>query len=146
MANLSPITQKQARVIVSALPGVFWTSISGGKYSHEEVKYNDGNAGLTKTYFGMAEIEPITVKKPYDPVNDGAIQAFASAQRSSKTPFNVTVQPVNADVAGSNLAGAKAITYENCTFLSYTPPQFDRDGSGLAMVEMTFAVNSLPSY
>lgn len=146
MPNLTPITQKQVKVEVSGLLGIFWTSIKGGKLSQEEVKYNDGAEGLEKTLTGFSSIEPLTLSKPYDPVNDGAIQSFISAQRSARTPFNVTVTPVNADVAGSPVSGGKSITYSNCTFIGYNPPQFDRDGTGLAKCELMVAVNAIPSY
>lgn len=143
---LTPITTKQAKIEISGLPAIYWTSIKGGMMSHEEVPYNDGQAGIEKTYTGLMKIEPLTLSKPYDPVNDTAIHAFISKQRSSKTIFNVTVTPVNTDVAGSPVSGGKPITYSNCTFIGYTPAQFDRDGSGLAKVEMKIAVNALPSY
>jgi hypothetical protein len=146
MSNLKPLSQKQARIQISALQGIFWTSQKGGKYSHEEVKYNDGSQGLELTLAGMVSIEPLTLTKPHDPINDATLQNFLTAQRSNRTPFNVTITPVNSDVAGSAMAGARAITYNNCTFISYTPPQFDRDGTGLAKCELVVAVNSLPTY
>jgi hypothetical protein len=146
MPALVPITQKQTKIEISALQGIFWTSIKGGKLSYEEETYNDGVEGLAKTYSGMAKIEPITISKPYDPVNDGNIQKFITDQKANRTPFSVTSTPVNADLAGTAIQNAKAITYNNCVFMGYNPPQFDRDGSGIAKVELMFAVNSLPSY
>lgn len=146
MGQLQPITQKQSKIEVSALTGIFWTSIKGGKMSHEEVGYSDGQAGMEKTFTGLMKIEPITLTKPYDPVNDKAIQTFLNSQRATKTAFNVTVTPVNTDVAGSPLPGGQPQTYSNCMVLSYTPAQFDRNGTGLAMVELVLAVNSLPTY
>lgn len=146
MPNLTPITQKQARIELSALPGIFWTSIKGGKLTKESVKYNDGSENLIKTTGGIAEIEDLTLAKPHDPAQDGAIAAFITAQSASKTPFNVVVTPVATDVQGTAISGGKPITYSNCTFLAYTPAQFDRDGTGLAKVEMMIAVNAIPSY
>lgn len=146
MANLNPVSQKQARIIVSAMANTFWTSISGGKLSHEEIKYNDGNAGLEKTFAGMVSIEPLTLTKSYDPVADKEIQSFVKAQQRTKTPFNVTVSPVQADIAGSLIPGGQGVTYEGCTFISYTPATFDRDGTGIAKVSLMVAVNALPSY
>lgn len=146
MANLQPISQKQARITISALPGVFWTSIDGGDMSHEAVKYNDGTNGQEKTFTGMLSISDITLMKPYDPTNDRIIQDFISGQRSRPTPFSVAVTPVAADLQGSLLQGGQGVTYPNCVFISYKPAKFDRDGSGIAKVEMTIAVNSLPTY
>lgn len=145
-SNLQPISQKQSKIVISELQNVFWTSIKGGKLENESITYSDGQEGLEKTYAGIAKIEPITLTKPYDPVNDAAIQAFIKKQKAQAKPFNVVVTPINADVAGGNYPNGKPQTYNNCTFISYTPPQFDRNGNGLAMVEMTLAVNSLPTY
>ena len=147
MAQLQPITMKQAKIEISApLLGIFWTSIKGGKMSHEEVSYNDGAQGLELVFTGLTKLENITLTKPYDPVNDAAIHSFISSQRSAKTAFSVSVTPVNADIAGSPISGGKTIIYNNCTFISYNPPQFDRDGTGLAKVEMVIGLNSLPTF
>lgn len=144
--GLNPVSNKQARIIVSGIPGIFWTSISGGELAHEEIKYNDGNAGLEKTFAGMVSIKPLTISKSYDPVADKVIQSFIKAQQSNKTPFNVTVSPVQADIAGTLIPGGQGVTYEGCTFLSYMPATFDRDGTGIAKVSIIVAVNSLPQY
>ena len=145
-SNLKPITNKQALIVVSGLPGIYWSSNKGGKMAYEEVGYNDGQTGIEQTHTGMMKIEPLTLSKAYDPVNDAAIQSFITAQAANATPFNVTVTPVNPDVAGTPIAGGRPMTYPNCKVLSYTPPQFDRDGSGLARCELMVAVNSLPTY
>lgn len=145
MPQLQPISVKQARIFVNGISAPF-TSISGGKYGREEVKYNDGVNGLEKTYMGMTAIENLTLGKPFDPVSDKDILAFIANQRSATTGFTVTVSPVNADIAGSPLAGAGTITYTNCALVSYMPSKFDRSGTGLAMIEMVIAVNSLPTY
>lgn len=143
---LKPISQKQAKIVISALQGIFWTSIDGGKQSREEVGYNDGQIGLEQTYLGFTMIEALTLTKPYDPTQDAALQSFITTQRSNGTPFSVTVTPVQADVAGSALAGAVGITYPNCVLASYKPAKFDRNGNGLATVEVTIRVNGAPTY
>ena len=146
MANLSPISVAQAKIVISALAGVFWTGIDGGKQERETVEYNDGQLGLTKTYLGFTKIEPLKLMKPYDPASDAALQAFITTQRSNPTPFSITVTPVQSDVAGSPLAGAVGVTYPNCVLVYYTPAKFDRNGKGLAIVEVGIAVNSMPTY
>jgi hypothetical protein len=143
---LAPISQKQAKIVISAIPGIFWTSNKGGKLSREEVKYNNGQTGLEQTYVGFSMVEPLTLSKPYDPVADKAIAAFVTTQRSNGTPFSITVTPVQADVAGSPLAGAVGVTYPNCVLTGYKPADFDRNGQGLAMIEVTVAVNGIPTY
>lgn len=146
MPQLTAVTSKQGKIEISDLQGIFWTSIKGGKLSLEEVNYNDGSQGLELVLPGFTKLENITLTKPYDPVNDATIHTFIAAQRVTKTPFSVVVTPINADIAGSSISGGRSITYNNCTFLGYTPPQFDRDGTGLAKCEMVLGINSLPTY
>ena len=69
MPQLIPISSKQAKIFVRGINAPF-TSISGGKYSREEVKYNDGVNGIEKTYPAMTSIENLTLTKPYDPIAD----------------------------------------------------------------------------
>ncbi len=144
MPQLQPISVKQARITVEGLSDIFFTSISGGKYTKESVKYNDGNNGIEKTFSGMVNIEALTLGKPFDPVNDASIATFIKTARSTSKTYTITVQPVASEVAATNLG--KTITYTGCTLMSYTPAKFDRDGSGLAKVEMMFEVNELPTY
>ena len=146
MAALQPISQKQAKITISAIPGVFWTSIDGGKQMREEVKYNDGSAGQEKHYVGFTSVENLTLTKPYDPAGDVAVSTFVTGQRGSNVPFSVTVTPVSADIGGSPLAGANGVTYPNCVLISYKPAKFDRDGTGLAKIELVIAVNGTPTY
>ena len=145
MPQLTPISSKQAKIFISGVSSQF-TSISGGKYSREEVKYNDGNNGIEKTFAAMTTIEGLTLTKPYDPIADKEITAFINTQRLNGKPITITVNPVNADVQGTPIAGAGTITYSDCTLVGYTPAKWDRQSTGLAMIEMSFAVNSVPTY
>lgn len=145
MPQLQPISVKQAKIFIGGVSAPF-TSISGGKYSREDIKYSDGVNGIEKTTPGLITIEALTLTKPFDPVSDKEIASFISNQRNAKQSFTVTVNPVNADAQGSPLAGATTITYTGCVLLSYTPAKFDRNGSGVAMIEMTVQTNELPTY
>lgn len=146
MPQLKPISVKQARITVSGLNDIAFTSISGGKYSREEIKYNDGVNGIERTTAGMITIEALTLTKPHDPVNDKSIAKFMNDLQKSGNFVTITVNPVNSDVAGTDLAGAVSTTYTGCTLISYSPPKFDRNGSGLAMTEVMFAVSQMPTY
>ena len=143
---LPVISQKQARITISGLTKIFWTSIKGGELTQEEVVYNDGNLGIEQTYTGFTKIGKLTLSKPFDPVGDKALQTFIKEQATKKTTFNITVTMVESDVAGTPLSGASDITYNNCIFLGYVPPNFDRDGTGLAKCELMVACNSMPTY
>lgn len=145
MPQLQPLSVKQAKVFISGISAPF-TSISGGKYTREDIKFNDGVNGMEKSTAGMITIEALTLTKPFDPISDKEIAAFIANQRNAVAGFTVTVNPVNADAQGSPLSGATTITYTGCILLSYTPAKFDRNGNGLAMIEMTVQPNQLPVY
>jgi hypothetical protein len=142
MAQLQPVSTKQARITISNMGDLKFTSISGGKFSREEVKYNDGNTGIERTHPGFVSIEPLTISKPYDPLTEKVIDA---AIKLGNKVFTIEVQAVTAESStGSNIGGS--VLYNNCILMAYTPAKFDRDGSGLARTELMFAVNELPRY
>lgn len=143
MPQLSPVSVKQARITLSGSNTPF-TSISGGKYSREDIKYSDGNVGIEKTFVGMVSIEALTLTRPYDPTAEKEIVAFVNSQRTAQQGFTVTVQPVSADVAGT--AVGTGVTYTGCVLVSYTPAKFDRNGNGLAMTELVIQPTNLPTY
>ena len=145
MANLQPITVKQTRITVKGCPG-FWSSHDGGEVDKESVKYFEPAANLQKTIAGVASVSDLKLKRLFDPNVDKATIEWILGQMAEPEPFNVVSQPVNADVAGTPIAGGGTFTYPNCTILKYTPPKFDKEGKSLAMIEITVAVNQIPTY
>lgn len=144
MANLNPISVKQARITASFYPQAFWSSKKGGTVKSDEVAYQDTNLNIGQTLAGTVKIENITLSKVHDPVADSALIAAITALQKAPKAFSVTVQPVKSDVQGTALG--KLTTYPNCQLLSFVPPDYDREGSGVAMLSITVAVNSMPTF
>jgi hypothetical protein len=146
MAKLQPITQKQAVITISDLPDVFWLSSKGGKVNTEKVPYNDGKQGIIQTFTGFLSLTALTLMKSFDPVADKAVVAWFNKQKATPTPFNVAIQPVKADLAGSVFDGSSQILYSDCLLGDYQLPEFNRDSTGLAMIECEVLFNTIPTY
>lgn len=144
MANLQPVSVKQARMVASFYPSAFWSSADGGDITADEISYTDTNTNLKMTLAGVLGVGKKTLKKVHDPVVDAPLLAAITAQFKSAKPFSVTVQPVKNDVEGTALGSLT--TYPNCTLLGFKPPKYDREGSGVAMIEIDVAVNSMPTF
>lgn len=141
---LSPITTKQASIIIEGCPGS-WSSVDGGDVETDTATYYDTVTGLKQTVVGMLSITDRVLKRPYDPIADKGVLAWVSGQLTKPSAFTISIQPVNADLNGTAKTGGKQ-TYTNCVLTKYTPPKFDREGSGVAMIEITVAVNSMPTF
>lgn len=144
MANLAPVSVKQARTICSFFPSAFWSGSDGGDIDKDEISYTDTNLNIQQTIAGVAKISNKTLKKVHDPVADAPLIAAILAQLKSQTAFSVTVQATKSDVEGTPLGALT--TYPNCALMSFKPPKYDREGSGVAMIEITVAINSMPTF
>lgn len=148
MANpLKPIPQKQAVITISTLPDTYWISSKGGKVTREKVKYNDGKTGIVQTIPSFMELEALTLQKAFDPAADAAVVTWIESQDKSPAPFNVAIQPVKSDIAGSPFDGAKQLLFSNCVLGDYKlPTEWDRNSTGLAMIEVEIIFNTPPTY
>jgi hypothetical protein len=143
---LKPISQKQAVITISDISDTYWISIKGGRVSREKVKYNDGKKGIIQTLTGFIELESLTLTKSFDPSADKTVIAWIKKQLDSPTAFNVAIQPVKSDITGSVADGAGQILYSNCQLGDHKLPEFDRNSTGLAIIEVEVIFNELPTY
>lgn len=143
---LKPISQKQAVITISSLRDIYWTALRGGKVTREKIKYSDGRQGITQTFVGFLELENLTLMKPFDPAKDKSVIKWCRDQVDKPTPFNVAIQPVKSDLAGTPFEGSSQILYSNCSLGDFKLPEWDRNATGLAMVEIEVIFNALPTY
>ncbi len=143
---LKPVQSKQAIITISELTDVVFTSMKGGKIAREKIKFNDGQTGIERQFVGFSSFENILVSKPFEPNKDGVIISWCKTQSNSPTAFNLAIQPVKNDLAGSVLEGASQILYSNCSLGDYSWPEWDRSSSSLAMITLEIIFNELPSY
>ena len=141
--NLQPITVKQALITIEGITAYF-TKVSAPKEKREDVSYNDGQRGQTFKVTGFVELENITLSKSFDPVQDKALVAWYKARKNTlDQAFSVTVQPVTADVQSTPITGGGTFVLSGCKVVSFKYPEFDRLGSGLAMLEIEIAPESV---
>lgn len=144
MTQLSPISVKQGRIVVSFHTGTTWSSADGGDIDKDVLTYNDTNLNIKQTFTGACYISNKVLKKVHDPIADAPLIAAIIKQMEAQTPFSVTIQPVKSDITGTPLGGLT--TYPNCVLLSFKTPKYDREGSGVAEISIEVAVNSLPTF
>lgn len=142
--TFTPISVKQARLVCSFLPNVTWSSTDGGDIAADPIKYQDTALNIQKTIGGTMSISNRTLKKVHDPSADSAAIKSILAQFESGQSFSMTVQTTRADVKGTALGGLT--TYPDCTLLGFKTPNYDRDGSGVATIEIEIAVNAMPTF
>ena len=128
---LTPQSTKQYLVSLGGVQAYF-TKITAPKWMKAETKYNDGQTGTMKTHLDFLDLEKVSLTKNYDAAKDGAIDQALKTRRESGEAFEVTIQPVLADKAGSPVPNGKTIVLQGCRVVSVTYPAVDREGSGLS--------------
>ena len=143
MANLRPVTVQNFVVTISGASGLsgtfLFTKATAPRFSRVEAPYNDGQTGTEQMTFGFAKRDKMTISKPYDPVNDATLEAWAQdmmEKPKDNSEFTLTIQPVQSDIAGTALPSAKARVYTGCQITSFRGNDVDRGGSGVAMLEI----------
>lgn len=142
MPNLKPISTKQFVTTIAGQKS-FFTKVSGIQEQYDTQEYNDGEIGQTQLHLGYLKVENVTLSKVYDPVQDKELIAFWNAQKKERKPFTVSVQPVNPDLSGTPISGAQTLVLNECLILRFKYPEADREGSGMAMLEIEIKVGSI---
>jgi phage tail-like protein len=144
--NLQPISQKQFLVNIQGIQSYF-SKVTKPKESRAETTYNDGQTGEEYTHLDFIKREKITLSKVFYPATDKALVNWWNERKTkADTPFNISIQPIAADTAGSPISGAGTIILNNCFVQSFSYPEVDRMGSGMAMLEIEVVVNGAISY
>lgn len=144
--NLKPISQKQFLVTIQGIQG-FFSKCTKPKEARTETTYNDGQTGEEYTHLDFIKRDKVTLSKVFDPAADKTLVSWFNERKTkADTPFNISIQPVSADTAGTPISGASTIILNNCFVASFSYPEVDRMGSGMAMLEIEVVVNGAISY
>jgi len=142
MPNLKPVANRQFIAVIDGVQ-VSIQKVSAPKVSLMSDKYNDGVTGVERTHLSFISYDNVTLTCLYDPTTaENLFDWVLGAIKDSKT-FTVTIQPVQSDLEGSPLGAAKSLQLLGCQVASYKHPEMDRSGSGLAMMEVEVAVESI---
>jgi hypothetical protein len=139
---LRPISVKQFIVTIGSESYRFTKASAVTAESNVE-EYNDGSTGRTRAHADFDRLSPLELSKPFDPTTDFELITLLKTLKDTAEPVTITKQPVKADYQGNIIEGAKTIIYTGCICISYTDPEVDREGSGMAMVNCTFEVADL---
>lgn len=139
--NLAPISTKQFLVTISGQSFVF-QSKKGSKISWTEETYNAPDQGIEYKHHSFQKNDNLTLTKLFDPVADKTLITWGNTITATRTAFTVSVQPVSADLAGTAYPSGGTFIYTGCELVSITDPESDRDGSGLAKLELEISFQS----
>jgi hypothetical protein len=106
-------------------------------------EYNDGSTGRTRAHADFDRLSVLELSKPFDPATDFVLLELLKTLKDTSEEVTITKQPVKADYQGTVIEGAKTILYTGCVCISYTDPEVDREGSGMAMLSCSFEVGEI---
>lgn len=140
--KLQPIGQQQFQVTFSD-PGeraeynLYFNKVSAPKISRTSESFNDGATGQTFEHLGFVKYENITLTKLFDPIADALFVKWLQ-DRITKggENFTIVVTPVESTKDAPKISGAVTWNYIGCQLVSYSAPEIDRDGTGIATLEM----------
>lgn len=134
-SNLKPVAKKQFVLTIEGVAGNF-TKCTAPKVTREENQYNDGQTGQTRTHLGFTTVEKVTLSKNYDAVADKVMISWLEETLRTNRIFTATIQPIQADLAGTVITGSGTFMLTECQLVSVTYPEADREGSGLSMFSL----------
>lgn len=137
---LKPISVKQFLIKFNGEIDSLFSSCQGGKVSRVEDTYNDGKTGTVQTHLSFTQRDKLTLSKNFDPEADKALVSWLDKQINGDkiSKLTLAIQPVNTDLAGTILSGAGTFLVNGCQLMSWQIPQTDREGTGLAKLQLEF--------
>lgn len=130
--------KRQFLVKVDGIDG-YWAQKSGAEIKADNNKVYDGGSLTPDVIAAPAQVDDVTVTRPYDPLRDQAV-VNQLKQRVGQWTTTVSVSPTEADLTIANVAGD---TYPNALLTSIKPPESDASSGDAAEIELTFAVGSV---
>lgn len=134
---MAKAAQRQFLVKVSGIDGFFSTK-SGGDISADANKVYDGGSLTPDVVAAPAEVDNITVGRPYDPNRDAALLKRYRAL-VGRWATTVSVTPTDRDL----VAVADPVVYDNALLVGITDVEADASSGDAATFELEFAVGGV---
>jgi hypothetical protein len=135
------ISEHDSVIYFTQFPGVFFTDLSGGEDRRDVGLAHTGvNGEPPEPIDGPSEVGQVTVMKPYDPVRDAPLDAWAAAyRRGIKLRITCVKQPTTSE----GVPFGKPDTYLKCSLVSYKRPNVRKGSSETAMLEIVLQPSTL---
>lgn len=134
---MAKVSARQWIVKVGGIDGNF-SNKSGGNISSETNKVYDGGKLIPDVLSGPAEVDNITVSRPYDSVRD---YKLLKTLRAKVGTFLTTISVTPTDrLLKTNAA---PIVYSQCLLIGVTEPDADAASGDASTFELEFAVTSV---
>jgi len=132
-------SQRSFSVSITGVDGEFGT-FTGGRKSKQIEKAWNGGATTPDIVGSPAEVENITVGRPYNPRRDQpVIEKLRRELEQADRRYTIRKQPLD----GNDTPIGKAETYANCVLVGVNAPDYDRASSTPARLELEFAPQSV---
>ena len=117
----------------------YWGTKSGGGITAAATKVWDGGKRTPSIITAPAEVDDVTITRPYDPLRDQPIiQRLKPLVGLWRT--TITVQPAETDLTAARV---KPDVYPDAVLVGMTPPESDASSGDAATYELVFAVGSV---
>jgi len=131
--------QRSYAVTVSGIAGQFST-MTGGKKSRTTSQAWNGGAKTPDTVPGPAQVEAITVSRPFNPRRDQPIlEKLRRDIDNADKRFTIRKQSLD----GNDTAVGKPETYSGCVLTGVSGSDYDRSSSTPATLTLEFAPQSV---
>lgn len=117
----------------------YWGSKSGGGITAEATKVFDGGKLQPEVITAPAEVDDVTISRPYDPLRDQPIMHRLKKQ-VGVWRTTITVQPAETDLSASRVPPD---VYPDAVLVGLTPSDVDASSGDPATYELVFAVGSV---
>ena len=134
---VAPSTQRMFLVSVSGFSDYFSTK-SGGEKTSETSKSYDGGSTTPDVIASPAEVDNITVSRPFKHYRDADAQRLAFSQ-VGRLRATIVVTPTDEDL----IPIAQGRTYPDALLVRCTEPEVDSSSGDPAVWEMEFAVSNV---
>jgi hypothetical protein len=115
----------------------YWATKSGGDITSDSSKVYDGGNLRPTVLTAPAEVDDITVGRPYDPIRDEPfLRNFR--KRVGRIKGTLSVQPTDIDL----VPVGRPLVYPDVTLIGMTEPEMDAASGDAAMFELTFAAET----
>jgi hypothetical protein len=134
---MSKSAQRQFLVKVSGIDGLFATK-TGGDVTADANKVYDGGTLVPDVVAAPAEVDNVTVGRPYDPTRDASVlKRYRALVGRWETTLSCT--PTDRDL----IAVADPVVYSKALLVGVTEPEYDASSGDGATYELEFAVGGV---
>lgn len=143
--SLNPLMLSSYRVTSPNFPDSYFTKFSGVEATRPVATFADGYSPTKQKRVGQTEYSNITISKPYDPTQDGALVALLDSycEGEDTNLITITVTPIKV-CNNIERKGNTTFTLLGCRPVRVKVAEVDSDSmDGISILEVELTVDSV---